>query len=177
MTLEEKEAIVNGIGAQTGPGELAEMLALMKSMDTHVFVEIGVSEGRSFCEWAYALGGGGLLIGIDAFDLLKWDTSKASCEVKMIIGDTLHRETEDKLIGALGGEEIDFLRIDAGHSYAAVKSDYDIYAKYVRPGGVIAFHDNVSSAEVGRFVRDLSAVYNMKYLPTVGTQDTAYYIK
>lgn len=36
---------------------------------------------------------------------------------------------------------IDLLFIDAGHSYEAVKADYDAWHRFVKPGGFIAFHD------------------------------------
>lgn len=37
--------------------------------------------------------------------------------------------------------KIDFLFIDGDHSYEGVKQDFEIYAPFVRPGGIIAFHD------------------------------------
>lgn len=43
---------------------------------------------------------------------------------------------------------VDFLYIDANHSYKSVKLDFLLYGQLVRPGGVIAFHDiNVFNAE------------------------------
>lgn len=41
----------------------------------------------------------------------------------------------------LGGEKIDLLFIDGDHSLVGVTRDYELYYQFVRPGGVIAFHD------------------------------------
>ena len=38
--------------------------------------------------------------------------------------------------------EIDFLHIDAGHSYEDVKKDFNMYSKLVKPGGMISIHDS-----------------------------------
>lgn len=39
-------------------------------------------------------------------------------------------------------EPIDFLFIDADHTYEAIKKDWDDWAHKVRPGGIIALHDS-----------------------------------
>jgi cephalosporin hydroxylase len=41
----------------------------------------------------------------------------------------------------LGGEKLDFLFIDGDHSFDGVAKDFAMYAPFVRPGGLIAFHD------------------------------------
>jgi hypothetical protein len=50
---------------------------------------------------------------------------------------------EAALRAALDGRSIDLLLIDGDHRYEGVKHDYETYSKYVRPGGLIAFHDIV----------------------------------
>lgn len=37
--------------------------------------------------------------------------------------------------------QIDFLHIDAGHSFEDVKRDFELYSQLVRPGGIISIHD------------------------------------
>ena len=37
--------------------------------------------------------------------------------------------------------KIDFLHIDAGHSYEDVKNDFNLYSKIVKPNGIISIHD------------------------------------
>ena len=38
---------------------------------------------------------------------------------------------------------MEFLFIDGDHSYEGVKDDFSKYAKFVKPGGIVAFHDIV----------------------------------
>ena len=46
--------------------------------------------------------------------------------------------------------KIDFLHIDAGHSYEDVKRDFELYSGLVPPGGIISLHDTDS-----RYQREL----------------------
>jgi predicted O-methyltransferase YrrM len=47
---------------------------------------------------------------------------------------------------------IDLLFIDGGHQFNEVKADYKTWAKFVKPGGVIVFHDYASWQPIKRFV-------------------------
>ena len=38
--------------------------------------------------------------------------------------------------------KIDFLHIDAGHSYKDVKNDFNLYSKLLKPNGIISIHDS-----------------------------------
>jgi Methyltransferase domain len=44
---------------------------------------------------------------------------------------------------ALDGRLLDVLFIDGDHTYAAVRDDFAAYPRFVRDGGIIAFHDIV----------------------------------
>ena len=64
-------------------------------------------------------------------------------------GQTLHcirasshaPETVDAVRRALAGRALDYLFIDGDHTYDGVKKDFDLYAPFVRTGGIIALHD------------------------------------
>jgi len=43
--------------------------------------------------------------------------------------------------------KIDYLHIDAGHSYENVKEDFKLYSQLLQPHGIISIHDNDSSFE------------------------------
>jgi len=43
--------------------------------------------------------------------------------------------------------KIDYLHIDAGHSYEDVKQDFDLYSKLLSPAGIISIHDTDVSFE------------------------------
>lgn len=61
--------------------------------------------------------------------------------VHFVAGDSHMEETRKNVEGILQGESVDFLFIDADHTYAGVKKDYEMYKGFVKPGGYIGFHD------------------------------------
>ena len=55
---------------------------------------------------------------------------------------------------------VDLLYIDAGHTYGAVKSDWQMYSRLVREGGVVVFHDIYGQAyDVGTFWNEIKDDY------------------
>lgn len=58
-----------------------------------------------------------------------------------IIADSNSDECINKVKYQLNFKLVDFLFIDANHSYSAVKRDFELYSPLVRKGGIIAFHD------------------------------------
>jgi len=64
----------------------------------------------------------------------------------------------------LEGEQLDYLFIDADHTYEGVWRDFQMYAPLVRSGGMIAFHDIVTHrketrSEVERFWNEIKQKY------------------
>jgi predicted O-methyltransferase YrrM len=64
----------------------------------------------------------------------------------------------------LGGKQVDFLFIYAGHTYDDVKQDFEMYSGLVAPGGLIAFHDVAvhppsKGCEVHRFWSEIKSHY------------------
>jgi cephalosporin hydroxylase len=55
--------------------------------------------------------------------------------------DSHKREALEHVKQAFAGRTIDFLFVDGDHSYEGVRSDFDMYAPLVTPGGYVAFHD------------------------------------
>lgn len=58
-----------------------------------------------------------------------------------VLGDSHDAFTVQRVTTALDGELVDLLFIDGDHTYAGVQEDYETYGAFVRPGGLIAFHD------------------------------------
>lgn len=174
----DKELILNGAGFQTSKEEISGLLSIIRDINAEVIVEIGISEGRSFLDWSEFLNGNGLLVGIDAHNILKWDASSKN-NIRLIFGDSTLDSTENSLADILAGRKIDFLRIDGGHDYNTVKNDHVRYSKYVRSGGLIAFHDNYSSKDVNRFILELNPIKPMKFICYGPDRlpETAYYYK
>ena len=62
--------------------------------------------------------------------------------IRLVHGDTHSAETFERVRTAVGGP-VDFLFIDADHTYEGVRRDFEMYSPLVRSGGWIAFHDIV----------------------------------
>lgn len=78
---------------------------------------------------------------------------------RSVLGDSRKLETKGNI--PIRGQ-VDLLFIDGDHSYEGVRSDYEMYRSFVKPGGLIAFHDIKDSpfhrekgVEVARFWREL----------------------
>lgn len=69
----------------------------------------------------------------------------STCKITLLGGDSHDAGFRQKVIAALKGRQVDFLFIDGDHTVGGVTADYHDYKEFVRPGGVIAFHDIVES--------------------------------
>lgn len=58
-----------------------------------------------------------------------------------LLADSHSPRTSDDIHRVFPYESVDLLFIDGDHSYVGVQQDYVQYEKFVRVGGVIAFHD------------------------------------
>lgn len=112
-----------------------------------MIVEIGTGWGRQ--KWFYEELLGYSHIGIDR------DRRLGNPD---IMGDSRDITTLDKLKERLDGREVNLLYIDGGHTYSAVKGDYEIYSPLVR--NIIVIHDIVlkkAQNKVGKFWNELIA--------------------
>jgi cephalosporin hydroxylase len=67
----------------------------------------------------------------------------SNCRVKLMTGNSHADEFKHRVASELEGQKVDFLFIDGDHTVEGVKADYEDYREFVRPGGIIAFHDIV----------------------------------
>ena len=114
--------------------EICEMYMKTHGIKKPIVVELGVYYGmqRQFYEQFFDAE----YIGID------YDTKRS---VPDIIGDTMVPETLDALTSKLKGRPINILFIDAGHTYKAVKQDFNVYSPLC--SDIVALHD----IESGRY--------------------------
>lgn len=80
-------------------------------------------------------------------------------ELRLIDGDSKAQGSVESFRRALGSRKLDLLFIDGDHTYDGVKADYELYSGFVKPGGVIAFHDiqpgyAQDGVEVSRFWKE-----------------------
>lgn len=131
---------------------LAKAVELLKP---RTVLEIGTSTGGTFFMWSRLATQDALLISIDlpggesdwAYPHWKEPFYKKFASknqtIELIRGDSHSSEIVGRLKKILGDRQVDVLFIDGDHSYEGVKKDYELYAPFVRTGGVIAFHDIV----------------------------------
>ena len=67
--------------------------------------------------------------------------ARGNQQVVCIRKDSKRIEAQVALEKALKENYLDYLFIDGDHSYEGVKYDFETYKRYVRKGGLIAFHD------------------------------------
>lgn len=70
--------------------------------------------------------------------------TKGRQKLHLLRADSHAPETKERVRELLAGEQLDYLFLDADHSYQGVRSDFEMYAPLVRSGGMVAFHDIVS---------------------------------
>lgn len=123
-----------------------EYLSLLKNIFTplnpDIIVELGTHAGGSFWGFCEASSNDSILISID--NNHAGDSKRIRNFHKNAFTITGNTQDEKSLIETkkiINGREIDFLFIDADHTYDGVKNDFEIYSQLVRDHGVIAFHD------------------------------------
>ncbi|MCW4051237.1 MAG: class I SAM-dependent methyltransferase [Candidatus Bathyarchaeota archaeon] len=139
------DALFKSVRISQGREEFFWLVNEVEKIDPHIIIEIGVQYGGSLKFWEQLVKPGDLVIGLDnRLDLSKvmsWDYERSDRNVVLVVGNSMASETVEKVRGNLGEREADFLFIDGGHSFKAVSSDFENYSKFVREGGLVAFHD------------------------------------
>jgi cephalosporin hydroxylase len=83
----------------------------------------------------------------------------------LLRADSHRKETLSRVSKLLNGRQLDLLFVDGDHSYMGVRADFEMYAPFVRPGGVVAFHDIAAQPlpnEVARFWNEIKPRYRHK---------------
>lgn len=168
------------MGAVQVPEEITALVELLKQHQPRNVLEIGSESGGTFYLWCRLAKLGGLKISLDlpsgnsgsgrfreqtALAARTQTFKRWSANVHVVIGDSHEQNTRREVEDTLGDNKLDFLFIDGDHSYEGVKADFEDYRGFVRPGGLIAFHDIVDSefhrkrgCEVAKFWASVSGV-------------------
>lgn len=127
--------------------ELHWLVKKVEQLHPKIILEIGTNTGGTLAFWNHILSQYCqdkrycLLMCIDVHNKLTWDARKSRNNIKFIAGDSARKSVIDKVKYYLRGRQIDFLFIDGGHLENQVTADYINYSKFVRKGGIVAFHD------------------------------------
>jgi predicted O-methyltransferase YrrM len=144
-------------GGLIAPGqvrsEIVSLAGMVRERQPRTVVEIGTATGGTLFLWCAMAHPEATVVSIDLPGGIHgggypyWKTwvyrrfATGRQRVHLLRGDSHDPRMRDRLKAMLPDGGIDFLFIDGDHTYEGVKSDYEMYAPLVRPGGLIAFHD------------------------------------
>jgi predicted O-methyltransferase YrrM len=155
--------------------ELLELSEIVAALRPTTMLEIGTFRGGTLFVFARLAAPNATLISLDlpisaAGKLIRiaqqplFNRFTRDKQTLHLLREDSHKtETVDKVRDILQGRLLDFFFIDGDHRYAGVKADFEMYSPFVRPGGVIAFHDiNYPRCDVPRFWSEISPRYRSK---------------
>jgi len=131
----------------------SEIIALAKAvaaLKPRIILEIGTARGGTLLIWSSLASK--MVISCDLvhraaqkplFEALP--PRDSACRVQLLTGNSHEAVFKQRVAQALNGEKADFLFIDGDHTEAGVAQDYNDYREFVRPGGIIAFHDIIEN--------------------------------
>jgi predicted O-methyltransferase YrrM len=127
----------------------AEAALLMRACaGARTVVELGVAEGGSAAELRSVMSPEGHLYLVDPYEPGRLRMSMALMVARRTVGDVRGaraswlRSRSDEAVRSWA-EPIDFLFIDADHSYERASADWHLWTPFVSPRGHVAMHDSV----------------------------------
>jgi cephalosporin hydroxylase len=128
--------------------EIDELFDIVKKANPSVICEVGTDRGGTLYHWSKVVDPDGLIISIDlprtyrkSLNRFFRSTFFEKKDIHFVRENSQSLECQERVRRILDGRPIDFLFIDADHSYEGVKKDFELYAPFVRASGMIAFHD------------------------------------
>jgi predicted O-methyltransferase YrrM len=128
------------------PDEIIRFLKLARAENPRAVCEIGTASGGTNFLLGHALPEVELLFGLDLFVRRKTQLRHFARPGQRMIyldGSSYSQKTISRVETHLAGRKLDLLFIDGDHTYQGVRNDFFAYRRFVRAGGIIAFHDIV----------------------------------
>ena len=161
--------------------EFLELLHIFKDKSPKVVLEIGTARGGTLFCFSKLAPEDAVIISIDLPDgnfgggypkskiPLYRSFKKKGQEMFLLREDSHAEQTVQKIKEILNGKKIDFLFIDADHTYEGVKRDFELYSSLVANKGIISFHDvafipGASKTFVNAFWNEIKDSYKYKEL-------------
>jgi predicted O-methyltransferase YrrM len=128
------------------PSEILALAREVEALAPRVILEIGTARGGTALLWAHIARERMItcdLSGSARFTelLQRFPPPGSGCRVSVLTGDSHAPGFVERVRAELAGARVDFLFIDGDHTEAGVEQDFERYRGFVRPGGLIAFHD------------------------------------
>jgi cephalosporin hydroxylase len=135
------------------PQKRSEIIALAKTvaaLKPKVILEIGTARGGTLLIWSSLASE-----RVISCDLVHRAAQRpllealpppgSTCKVTLLTGNSHDAAFKRRVAQTLNGQQADFLFIDGDHTETRVEQDYNDYREFVRPGGIIAFHDIIEN--------------------------------
>ena len=143
-------------GAIQKLSEVAPFLALVDRPRT--IVEIGAGKGGMLAAFCAVAGEDATIVSVDleggpfgggASDaqLRSRANVKPRQKLHLVRGDSLDPAIRERT-ASLTPKGVDVLFVDGDHSYDGVSGDFRMYSRLVVPGGIVAFHDILTTLSV-----------------------------
>ena len=146
--------------------EISDLFNIVKNLNPKVICEIGTDRGGTLYLWSKAIQPDGLIISIDLPRTYRKPLNRFFCSsffetqrIHFLRENSQSAECQMSVQKILNGRKIDFLFIDADHSYEGVKKDFKLYSDFVRKPGLVAFHDILDECGVDKFWSEVRPYY------------------
>lgn len=128
------------------PSEILSLARAVAELKPEIILEIGTARGGTLLIWSQLASKQVITCDIEDLSekeafLTSFPPPGSSCRVTLLRGDSHKSAFKDRVARQLDGKKADFLFIDGDHTKDGVTADYTMYREFVRPGGIIAFHD------------------------------------
>jgi predicted O-methyltransferase YrrM len=133
--------------------ELNELIRIYDELSPCHVLEIGTQEGGTLYHWLDGAKPGARIVNIDILQNQEPEAIKRLPDMwqswvpKGVLLNTIIGRSDDAHVFntvRIWLAPIDFLFIDACHTYEGAKQDFNTYGPLVRAGGIIAMHDLVT---------------------------------
>lgn len=130
------------------PAEIMALARAVEALKPKIILEIGTAFGGTLFIWAQLASEQVISCDIESKRIpgliyKSFPPPDSGCKVTLMTGNSHAYEFKQRVKRHLNGAMVDFLFIDGDHTVEGVEDDYYAYKEFVRPGGIIAFHDIV----------------------------------
>lgn len=135
------------------PAEIAELVRVVRERQPRHVLEIGTARGGTLFLLADSAADDAHLVSLDlphgrngggypAWKAPIYESfARARQRITLLRADSHLPSSRDEAARHAGPDGFDLIMIDADHSHAGVKTDFELYTPLLAPGGMIVMHD------------------------------------
>ena len=135
------------------PAEIAELVRVVRERAPRHVLEIGTARGGTLFLLSESAADDAHLVSLDlprgrngggypAWKAPIYESfARGQRRITLVRANSHDPSSRDLVARHAGPQGFDLIMIDADHSYAGVKTDFELYAPLLAPGGMIVMHD------------------------------------